>query len=171
MDDPFLTEPSNTIPGHLEAMGMRNTLGRIFRNYVTAVRFVEFRAVQDRGAGRLPGHQFASGNHTNDLVPLWALGAGSTLWGRAPAASLDQREHPLVQIPRTHVRPSSTWKRFPGELSIAVRRGQQEQQIAENSGTNSSELTFLDHPYGRLRRTFAEFFRSFLRFLCTTPSA
>lgn len=43
-------------------------------------RFATFRAVQDRGAGRLPGHQFASGEHTNDLVPLWALGAGSTLF-------------------------------------------------------------------------------------------
>lgn len=39
--------------------------------------FVEFLAVQDRGPGTLPGHQFASGNHTNDLVPLWALGVGS----------------------------------------------------------------------------------------------
>ncbi len=39
--------------------------------------FVEFRAVQDRGPGNLPGHQFASGNHTNDLVPLWAIGVGS----------------------------------------------------------------------------------------------
>jgi alkaline phosphatase len=43
-------------------------------------RFVEFRVVQDRGAGQIPGHQFASGEHTNDLVPLWALGAGSTLF-------------------------------------------------------------------------------------------
>jgi len=43
-------------------------------------RFVKFLAVQDRGKGRLPGHQFASGHHTNDLVPLWALGAGSTLF-------------------------------------------------------------------------------------------
>lgn len=39
--------------------------------------FVEFKAVQDRGRGEMPGHQFASGNHTNDLVPLWALGIGS----------------------------------------------------------------------------------------------
>lgn len=45
-------------------------------------RFVEFRAVQDRGAGEIPGHQFASGNHTNDLVPLWALGAGSHLFAQ-----------------------------------------------------------------------------------------
>lgn len=43
-------------------------------------RFVEFRVVQDRGPGQIPGHQFASGEHTNDLVPLWALGAGSTLF-------------------------------------------------------------------------------------------
>jgi alkaline phosphatase len=39
--------------------------------------FVEFRAVQNLGAGRLPGYQWASGNHTNELVPLWALGAGA----------------------------------------------------------------------------------------------
>ncbi|WBQ14242.1 alkaline phosphatase [Hyphomonadaceae bacterium BL14] len=45
-------------------------------------RFVEFRAVQDRGAGEIPGHQFASGNHTNDLVPLWALGTGSHLFAQ-----------------------------------------------------------------------------------------
>lgn len=43
-------------------------------------RFVEFRVVQDRGPGRIPGHQFASGEHTNDLVPLWALGPGSALF-------------------------------------------------------------------------------------------
>jgi alkaline phosphatase len=43
-------------------------------------RFVEFRVVQDRGPGKIPGHQFASGEHTNDLVPLWAFGAGSTLF-------------------------------------------------------------------------------------------
>ncbi|MFP4517915.1 MAG: alkaline phosphatase [Oceanicaulis sp.] len=41
-------------------------------------RFVEFRAVQDRGAGEIPGHQFASGNHTNELVPLWAIGRGAS---------------------------------------------------------------------------------------------
>lgn len=39
--------------------------------------FQEFRAVQDRGAGRLPGYQWASGNHTNELVPLWAVGSGA----------------------------------------------------------------------------------------------
>jgi alkaline phosphatase len=43
-------------------------------------RFVKFRTVQDRGPGKIPGHQFASGEHTNDLVPLWALGAGSSLF-------------------------------------------------------------------------------------------
>ncbi|MFP4359458.1 MAG: alkaline phosphatase [Alphaproteobacteria bacterium] len=40
-------------------------------------RFVQFNAVQNLGAGRLPGYQWASGNHTNELVPLWALGAGA----------------------------------------------------------------------------------------------
>jgi alkaline phosphatase len=39
--------------------------------------FNEFRAVQNRGEGRLPGYQWASGNHTNELVPLWALGPGA----------------------------------------------------------------------------------------------
>ena len=39
--------------------------------------FNAFLAVQDRGAGNIPGFQFASRNHTNDLVPLWAIGAGS----------------------------------------------------------------------------------------------
>ena len=39
--------------------------------------FVEFHAVQDKGKGNLPGFQFSSGNHTNDLVPLWAMGNGA----------------------------------------------------------------------------------------------
>ena len=39
--------------------------------------FNAFLAVQDRGAGNMPGYQFASGNHTNELVPLWAIGVGS----------------------------------------------------------------------------------------------
>lgn len=39
--------------------------------------FNTYLATQDRGAGKVPGFQFASGNHTNELVPLWALGAGS----------------------------------------------------------------------------------------------
>ncbi|MEL7486530.1 MAG: hypothetical protein AAGJ87_04835, partial [Pseudomonadota bacterium] len=42
--------------------------------------FNEFLAVQDKGPGNLPGFQFASGNHTNDLVPLWAIGAGSDVF-------------------------------------------------------------------------------------------
>ncbi len=39
--------------------------------------FNEYLAVQDRGAGTLPGYQFASPNHTNELVPLWAIGVGA----------------------------------------------------------------------------------------------
>ncbi|MEM6653942.1 MAG: alkaline phosphatase, partial [Pseudomonadota bacterium] len=39
--------------------------------------FNAFLAVQDRGAGNMPGYQFASRNHTNELVPLWAIGAGA----------------------------------------------------------------------------------------------
>lgn len=44
--------------------------------------FNRFVAVQDRGAGNIPAHQWASGNHTNELVPLWALGAGSGLFAQ-----------------------------------------------------------------------------------------
>jgi alkaline phosphatase len=44
--------------------------------------FEEFLAVQDRGPGRIPGHQWASGNHTNELVPLWAIGPGSELFAQ-----------------------------------------------------------------------------------------
>ncbi|MEM8569858.1 MAG: alkaline phosphatase [Pseudomonadota bacterium] len=39
--------------------------------------FNEFLAVQDRGTGNMPGYQFASRNHTNELVPLWAMGPGA----------------------------------------------------------------------------------------------
>jgi alkaline phosphatase len=44
--------------------------------------FIAFRAIEDAGAGNIPPHQFASGNHTNDLVPLWALGVGSRLFAQ-----------------------------------------------------------------------------------------
>lgn len=39
-------------------------------------KFNDFIAVQDRGAGNIPGFQFASPNHTNELVPLWVIGKG-----------------------------------------------------------------------------------------------
>ncbi|MEM9782053.1 MAG: alkaline phosphatase [Pseudomonadota bacterium] len=42
--------------------------------------FNEFLAVQDRGAGNMPGYQFASRNHTNELVPLWAMGPGAEMF-------------------------------------------------------------------------------------------
>lgn len=44
--------------------------------------FNAFLAVQDRGAGKMPGYQFASGNHTNELVPLWVIGNGSHLFAQ-----------------------------------------------------------------------------------------
>lgn len=37
-------------------------------------------AVQNRGAGNMPGYQWSSRNHTNELVPLWAIGAGSEVF-------------------------------------------------------------------------------------------
>ncbi|MEO1476481.1 MAG: alkaline phosphatase, partial [Pseudomonadota bacterium] len=39
--------------------------------------FNAFLAVQDRGEGNIPGYQWSSPNHTNELVPLWAIGAGA----------------------------------------------------------------------------------------------
>ena len=39
--------------------------------------FNDFLAVQDRGEGNMPGYQWASRNHTNELVPLWAIGSGA----------------------------------------------------------------------------------------------
>ncbi len=58
--------------------------------------FNRFVAVQDRGAGNIPAHQWASGNHTNELVPLWALGAGNGLF---------------VQYARTDLEAAKLWGR------------------------------------------------------------
>lgn len=43
----------------------------------TKDEFNAFKAVQDQGKGKIPGYQFASGNHTNEMVPLWVLGTGA----------------------------------------------------------------------------------------------
>ncbi|NQY41624.1 MAG: hypothetical protein HRT80_16195, partial [Henriciella sp.] len=54
--------------------------------------FNEFRAVQDRGAGNIPGYQFATGNHSNELVPLWAIGAGSDAFAEFTRTDLKAAE-------------------------------------------------------------------------------
>ena len=54
--------------------------------------FIEFLPVQDRGEGELPGHQFASGNHTNELVPLWAIGAGAEMFEEFDRTDLEAAE-------------------------------------------------------------------------------
>ncbi|MEM6727152.1 MAG: alkaline phosphatase [Pseudomonadota bacterium] len=54
--------------------------------------FNEFLAVQDRGAGNMPGHMFSSRNHTNELVPLWALGAGSDLFADFTRTDIEAAE-------------------------------------------------------------------------------
>ncbi|MEM6383701.1 MAG: alkaline phosphatase [Pseudomonadota bacterium] len=56
--------------------------------------FVEYLAVQDRGEGNMPGYMFSSRNHTNELVPLWALGAGSEMF---------------AQFTRTDLRAAELW--------------------------------------------------------------
>lgn len=54
--------------------------------------FVEYLAVQDRGAGNMPGYMFSSRNHTNDLVPMWALGAGAELFAGFTRTDLEAGE-------------------------------------------------------------------------------
>ncbi|MEM7768632.1 MAG: hypothetical protein AAF253_14290, partial [Pseudomonadota bacterium] len=54
--------------------------------------FNTFLAVQDRGAGNMPGYQFASRNHTNELVPLWALGAGASQFAEFTRTDLKAAE-------------------------------------------------------------------------------
>lgn len=39
--------------------------------------FAGFSVPVNNGQGRMPGLSYASGNHTNDLVPLWAIGPGA----------------------------------------------------------------------------------------------
>lgn len=54
--------------------------------------FNAYLAVQDRGAGNMPGYQFSSGNHTNELVPLFALGAGAELFKQFTRTDLKAAE-------------------------------------------------------------------------------
>lgn len=44
--------------------------------------FNGYYAVQNRGAGNMPGYMWSSRNHTNELVPLWALGAGAEMFAQ-----------------------------------------------------------------------------------------
>ena len=50
---------------------------------------VGFTAIQNAGKGVVPAHQYASGYHTNDLVPLWVIGPGASSLQRF--AKLDAR--------------------------------------------------------------------------------
>ncbi len=42
--------------------------------------FLGWNPIENRGRGRLPGAQYASRNHSNVLVPLWANGPGAALF-------------------------------------------------------------------------------------------
>jgi len=44
---------------------------------------VPFQPVQNNGQGEMPGVTWHTGNHTNELVPIWAQGAGSELLAEA----------------------------------------------------------------------------------------
>ncbi|WP_149535646.1 alkaline phosphatase [Siccirubricoccus phaeus] len=44
---------------------------------------VPFQPVQNNGAGELPGVSWHTDNHTNELVPIWAQGAGAELLAEA----------------------------------------------------------------------------------------
>jgi alkaline phosphatase len=39
--------------------------------------FLGWQPIGGKSKGRVPGHQYGSGGHTNALVPLWAMGTGS----------------------------------------------------------------------------------------------
>ncbi|MEM6412578.1 MAG: alkaline phosphatase [Pseudomonadota bacterium] len=54
--------------------------------------FNDFIAVQDHGEGNLPGYQWASPNHTNELVPLWAIGAGAERFAEFTRTDLKARD-------------------------------------------------------------------------------
>lgn len=43
-------------------------------------KFLGWKPVENRGRGQLPGVQYASRNHSNVLVPLWAHGRGAALF-------------------------------------------------------------------------------------------
>ena len=64
------------------------------RFHPTEDRFNDYLAVQDRGEGNLPGFQWASRNHTNELVPLWAIGPGSEIF---------------AEFTRTDLKASALW--------------------------------------------------------------
>ncbi|MEM6824934.1 MAG: alkaline phosphatase [Pseudomonadota bacterium] len=54
--------------------------------------FNEYLAVQDRGEGNMPGYMFSSRNHTNELVPLWAMGQGADLFAEFTKTDLRAAE-------------------------------------------------------------------------------
>lgn len=56
--------------------------------------FNDYLSVQDKGKGKIPGFQFASRNHTNELVPLWVIGKGGERF---------------AQFTRTDVKAAELW--------------------------------------------------------------
>ncbi|MBN2212308.1 MAG: alkaline phosphatase [Sedimentisphaerales bacterium] len=64
--------------GHLWGNGTAGTYFDVNTNGIYDAG-VDYPHVGDNGVGNLPGAGYFSGNHTNALVPLFALGAGSEL--------------------------------------------------------------------------------------------
>ena len=54
--------------------------------------FNAYLAVQNRGAGNMPGYQWSSRNHTTELVPLWAMGPGAELFAEFTRTDLEAAE-------------------------------------------------------------------------------
>ncbi len=54
--------------------------------------FNAYLAVQNRGVGNIPGYQWSSRNHTNELVPLWAMGPGAELFAEFTRTDLEAAE-------------------------------------------------------------------------------
>jgi alkaline phosphatase len=72
---------------------------------------IPFEGIVDNGPGNLPGYRWFGSSHSNNLIPLYAYGAGST--GIVTPGGSDRRLHrrPRPQLrPRRLHGPGRTWK-------------------------------------------------------------
>jgi alkaline phosphatase len=66
--------------GHLWGPGTFTDVNSNGRFDASIDTFIAYQQIANNGVGILPGAQYASGDHTNALVPLFAKGAGSELF-------------------------------------------------------------------------------------------
>ena len=72
---------TNNVGGDVAADRSKDAL-KAARFDPTQDTFNNYFAVQNRGQGKMPGYMFSSRNHTNELVPLWAMGAGAEMFSQ-----------------------------------------------------------------------------------------